>query len=123
MSITLALGETTVTLPDPSPGYPVWAVKRQFLGRTAGGAIYAYDKGVQTFEVELPFESLTDTEKTALADFFADTAEGGLRTFTYTDSNATAYTARFLEPSLSFVKVSAKVWDVRLHLELSSMGN
>jgi len=122
MSVTLTLGQTTVDLPDPSPGYPVRARKRQVVGRTAGGAIYVYDKGVATFQVDLPFESLTDAEKAALAGFFDNTVEGGLETFTYTDSNGAARTARFIEPRLNFVKVSANVWDVRLRLELNSLG-
>ena len=122
MSVTFTRGQTTVQLPDPSPGYPVRALKRQVLGRTAGGTVYAYDKGVDTFEAELPFDSLTDAEKAALADFFDSAAEGGLQTFTYADSNGADRTARFLETRLSFIKVSANVWDVHLRLELSSMG-
>jgi len=123
MGVTFALGETTVDLPDPSPGYPVRALKRQAVGRTEGGTVYVYDKGVETFEAELPFDSLTDSEKIALANFFDSTAEGGLQTFTYTDSNGTARTARLLDPHLAFIKVSANVWDVRLRLELSSLGS
>lgn len=122
MSIILQNGEDIVTLPDPLPGYPVRAVRRQAVGRTAGGSVYVYDKGVDTFDVELPFESLTDVEKAALSDFFDTVVEGCLQTFTYTDSNAVSRTARFMTPRLDFVKVSSNVWDVRLHLELDSMG-
>ena len=122
MSITFQNGEDIVTLPDPLPGYPVRAVRRQAIGRTAGGSVYVYDKGVDTFEVELPFELLTNAEKTALSDFFDNVAEGCLQTFTYTDSNDVSRTARFMAPRLDFVKVSSNVWDVRFHLELDSMG-
>jgi len=122
MSITLTLGETTVTLPDPLPGYPVRAIKRQTIGRTAGGTVYVYDKGVNTFEADVPFESLNDSEKAALATFFDETAAGGKNTFVYTDSNGAARTARFIESCLTFTKVAANVWDIRVRLELSSMG-
>ena len=122
MSITLLNGADLLTLPDPIPGYPVRAVRRQAVGRTAGGSVYVYDKGVDTFEVELPFESLTDEEKDALSDFFDSVAEGCLQTFTYTDSNGAAHTARFITPKLDFTKVAAGVWDVRCHLELDDMG-
>jgi len=123
MSITLQSGENTVTLPDPLPGYPVRAVQRQAVGRTAGGSGYVYDKGVETYEVELPFESLSNSEKTSLATFYDGVAQGSLQTFTYTDSNGTQRTARFLDPRLSFIKVAANVWDVRFRLELSSIGS
>ena len=122
MSVTFVLGETNVELPDPSPGYPVRAIQRQAVGRSAGGTLYVYDKGVETYEVEITFESLTDSEKSALQGFFDNDTEGCLNTFTYTDSNGTARTARFLEPRLEFIKISAGVWDVRIRLELNSMG-
>ena len=123
MSITLQKGATTVALPDPLPGYPVRAIQRQAVGRTAGGTVYVYDKGVETYEVELPFESLSNSEKSDLASFFDNEAQGCLQTFTYTDSNGAERTARFLNPRLAFVKVAANVWDVRLRLELSSIGS
>ena len=123
MSVTFVLGETTVTLPDPAPGYPVRSARRQAVGRTAGGQTYVYDKGVTTTEALVPFESLTDAEKAALAAFFADEAEGAANTFTYTDSAAVAHTARFLDPRLDFVKVAGGVWDVRVRLELEPVGS
>jgi len=122
MSITFALGPTTVALPDPAPACPVRAARRQVIGRAAGGAAYVYDKGVTTHEVLLTFESLTDTEKEALSAFFAVTAQGGRNVFTYTDSNGAARTARFLDPELRLVKLAPRVWDARVRLELSSMG-
>ena len=123
MSVTFVLGETTVALPDPAPGYPVRSERRQAVGRTAGGQVYVYDKGVTTTEAILPFESLTDAEKTALAAFFADEAEAAANTFTYTDSHAAAHTARFLDSRLDFVKVAGGVWDVRVRLELEPVGS
>ncbi len=122
MSVTFTHDETTVTLPDPSPGYPVRGARRQLVGRTAGGVVYVYDKGIDTYEVDLPFESLTDAEKASLVDFFENTVSGGLQVFTYTDSAETARTARFIDPHLDFTKVVANVWDVRVRLELDSMG-
>lgn len=122
MSITFARGSQTATLPDPVPGYPARQVRRQALGRTAGGTIYVYEKGVQSFEAELRFESLTDAEKEALREFFEEAAEGCRNTFTYTDSNGQAREARFLDPTLNLLKVCANVWDARVRLELASMA-
>ncbi len=122
MAITFVLGSTTVSLPDPSPDYPVRDVLRQAVGRTAGGTVFVYQKGVQTYEAELSLAALSDTQKGDLTDFFADEAEGCRNTFTYTDPNSNAFTARFLDPTLEFVKAGSNVWDVILHLELSGMG-
>lgn len=123
MSVSFVRDATTVTLPDPLPGTPVRAVRRDVIGRTAGGTVYVYDRGVETYEAELAFQSLTDDEKTDLTDFFDDVTDGCGQAFTYSDSNGAARTARFLEPRLEFTKVSANVWDVRVRLELSSMGS
>lgn len=120
MSATFQKDATVVSLPDPAPGSPARAVRRQAVGRTAGGTLYAYEKGAPTSEVELRFESLTDAERSALAGFFNTAAQGCRQSFTYTDSGGVAHTARFLDPTLDFVKVCANVWDVRLRLELTA---
>ena len=122
MSVTFEKGETTVALPDPAPGYPVEAARRQTLGRTAGGTVYVYDKGQTRYAATLRFESLTDVQKNALASFFTTTTQGARETFTYADSNGTEYTARFLEETLEFLKVAGGVWDARLTLQLDAIG-
>ena len=122
MSVTLTKDAATVTLPGPNPGATASETKRQVLGRSAGGTVYTYDKGVDTYEIALTFESLTNAEKAALQSFFHATVDGVTSTLTYTDSSGNAYTARFLEPALAFRKVADNVWDVAFRLELSSMG-
>lgn len=122
MSVTLNLNDDTIELPDPLPGHPVGGVKRQTLGRTAGGTVYVYDKGVTTYEMELRFASLCAAEKTALTNFFESVAQGAQNTFLYTDPNGTEKTARFLDSRITFAKIAENVWNVRFRLELSSMG-
>ncbi len=120
MSVTLQKSQTSVSLPGPVPGYTTKLRKRQVLSRAAGGTVYAYDKGVDTQEADLAFESLTDSEKAALVSFFDNTADGTRETFTFTDETASEFTARFLDPGLELLKVAHDVWDVRFTLELSA---
>ncbi len=122
LTVTFEKGVESVTLPAPEPGSQMRLVKHQGLGLTAGGTRYAYDKGVTRYEADLSFRSLTTAQKEALTGFFDDDTEGSKETFTYTDTEATAYTARLLAPTLSVVKVAAGVWDVAATLELSAMG-
>ena len=122
MSVSLTKDAATVALPGPNPGYVSLEAKRQALGRSAGGTVYVYDKGVSTFEVELSFESLTNAEKAALQSFFDSTVNGAITTFTYTDSGGNTTTARVLNTELAFRKVADNVWDVSFRLELNSMG-
>ena len=119
MSITFTKSTTTITLPDPASGGKLLRLERQATGRTAGGTLYAYDKGVGRVEAELVLESLTDSEKDALTGFFQTTVRGCRDTFTYTDSGSATHTARFVTPQLEWTEVSANVWDTRVRLELS----
>ena len=119
---TLVSGAVTVTLPGPQPGAAMREVKHQGIGLTAGGTRYAYDKGVDRYEVDLEFQSLTTAQKSALQSFFHTTVDGVANTWTYTDTAATSFTARFLDPELDFTQVARGVWDVSMRLELSAMG-
>ena len=121
-TVTFVKDATTVTLPAPSPGSTMREVKHQALGLTAGGVRYAYDKGVDRYETDLEFQGLDASEKAALQSFFHTTVDGVVNTFTYTDSNGTGRTARFLDPTLEFRKLAVNVWDVTVRLEVSTMG-
>ena len=121
-TITLQKGAgTPVSLPGPAPDYPGRAEMHQVLGRTMDGTVYVYDHGVSVFPVRVPLTGLSDSEKAALETFFRTEVEGMLYTFTYTDTNGTAFTARFVEDSLEFTKKSKNNWDVSLPLELNSV--
>lgn len=120
-TVTLVKGETTVTLPGPIGGSAVNHVKHQGIGLTAGGTRYAYDKGVDRYEVELSWEMLSDTEKTAILDFFHDDVDGVAETWTYTDVDGNTYTARFLDPTMALTKTAGNVWNVTARIELDAI--
>ena len=88
---------------------------------TAGGTRYAYDIGIDRYEADLDFRSLTTSEKDDLQSFFHSTVDGSGTTFTYTDADGSTYTARFLNPTLEFTKTYGDVYDISLSLELNSM--
>jgi len=121
MSVTLTKDTTTVTLPNPSARCDLAERKRQTLRRTQGGSARVHDQGVTTWEAELLFESLTDSEKSDLRSFFHTAVNGMALTFTYTDEESNQYTARFLEPALEFTKVAYNLHDVTIKIELDSM--
>ena len=122
MSVTFTKGGDSAALPSPIPGSLVLERKHQAIGRTADGTIYTYDKGVAIYEVQLAFESLTDTEKNELQNFFHTTVNGAVESFTYVDSANNNFTARMIDGTLRFRKVAANVWDVSLRLEIDGMG-
>ena len=119
MSVTFTRESDTVYLSDPAGGGLERRVKRQALGRTAGGNVFSYDKGVETIEATLAFATLCRAEKDALYAFFRDATLGTRETFDYTDSDGVVHTARFLSPQLRFAGVGANAWSCRLILELN----
>jgi hypothetical protein len=104
------------------PGSDAAHRKRQVAGRAASGQLYTYDKGVQSYAVDLVFESLTDVEKSALMSFFQSAADGVMNSFTYTDSAGNTFAARFARPEIALRKVAQNVWDAAFTLELSEMA-
>ena len=121
MSVTFVKGATTVTLHDPAQRVTLVHHKRQTISRTQGGNVRVHDLGVDTYGISLTFEAMTTTEKSNLQSFFNTDVDGAMNTFTYTDENSTAYTARFLDTDLQFTKVMYNMYDLMVRLELSAM--
>lgn len=125
MAVTVTFddgGGGDITLPGPFPGSTMTTKKSQALGLTAGGVTYAYDKGVTKYEAVLRFDTLSDTQKNSLETFFTTTVAGVTTTWTYTDTGAVQYTARFLDMVLPFEKASKNLWSVTVRLELNKRG-
>lgn len=120
-TVQFELGPDQVVLTAPIPGPTERDVHHDASLLTAAGVRYAYDKGVERQELELTFESLTESEKIDLKDFYDRVAEGVVNLFQYTDSNGTLYSARFLEPTLEFTRVAVGVYDVSMLLELEEI--
>lgn len=120
-TVTLTRDSTSVTLPAPARFARASLRCGQAAARTAGGEIFAYELGPESYAAELEFQSLTNAEKDSLASFFKDTARGMLETWTYTDPAGGEITARFADPALVFVQFARNVWDVSLRLEISSL--
>lgn len=118
-TVTFVKAPTTVTLPAPLPGSPIREIKHQASFLLASGDRVVYDKGVDRYEIDLEFESLTEAELDDLQAFFHTTTDGVVETWTYNDSNGAAHTARFLDPVLDFTKTAYNVYDVMVKLELA----
>lgn len=117
-TITFVRAPTTVTLPGPVPGSVIREVKHQASLLLASGERVVYDKGVDRYEIDLDFESLSEVELGNLQAFYHTTVDGVVNTFTYTDTNDVAHTVRFLEPVLEVPKPAYGVYNVHVKLEL-----
>lgn len=74
------------------------------MGRTAGGKLFVYKKGLTLQKMKLEWLELRNEEKIALQQFFED-IDGPSDTFTYTDHFDVSWTARFLIDELPWINV------------------
>lgn len=95
---------------------------RQFVSdRTADGTRYTYQMTNSTkWEWELSFRDLPLQQKRTLEHFFRSNSRGPSITFTYTHTDGTAYTARFAQDVLPWVRNSKELWDCTVRIETNS---
>lgn len=102
MSVSLVSGGTTVNLQNPVLQNVEAVAVAQARGLSADGTRRRYGKGGVARRMLLEFADLRESEKTELEDFFDSTVDGADSTFTYTDHDGNAWTARFLSTELNF---------------------
>lgn len=67
---------------------------------SAGGEMYAYDKGIAEQFINLTFKGLTETDKDNILYWWESVAVGAKNTFTFTDEDSVAYTVRWIDQQL-----------------------
>lgn len=116
-SIRFERGAESVTLPVPAPGYAMATERMQVIGRTASGVTYVYDRDVTRREVTLDL-ACTQAQRDALEEFFSDTLQGAVNTFTYYDHLGHAYTdCRLTVTRLEWTKTAGGLYRIRLTFE------
>lgn len=109
--------------PAKNPGFPegYHRVTKRYQPKAIsdGGDVYVYSHGSQATR-ELVWTSLSDTDLADLLTFVAAMA-GGVYKFTFTDTDATAYTAsRILSAdNLVYRKVATNMNEVYLMIEVA----
>lgn len=105
MPVQFSYSSTTFNIQNPVFSNLYKIKKFQALARTAGGKIFAYDKGVTSYQLTLEFSDLRQSEKDDLESFFDSVVNGTLTDFEYTDHFGTVWSAKFLVTELSFEEV------------------
>ena len=106
MSVRFTYTTTDCDLQNPVLGNTYERQKHHALGRTAGGQLFRYAKGLDVKKIKLSWNGLRDDEKDALESFFYTTVSGPSTDFTFLDQGGTSWDARFLVDTLSFETVS-----------------
>ena len=120
-TMTFVSGVTTCTVPAPSPGYRHRTEPHQSIVKTWGGETRVTDRDVFTRVAVLTLVC-TKAQRDALDDFFDNTVNGALTTFTWTDHKAQAHAgARFLNKVLDWEKTPDERFSVTLEIEVAEV--
>ena len=103
---------------DPGETYPM------LVGRTMGGAVKTADLGdgsTDHIDMELQYR-LNNTDYEALRDFIQDTVKWSSLSFTFTDSNGTAFTNMHYISGLPEFRRRNSLWfgAIRLSKDMSA---
>lgn len=103
------------TGPTEIDDQPQWVTSQ-----TADGTRVAYRGTSQHISHwTLQFDSLTTTQRNALAGFFNGTAKGPEQTWQYTHTDDTVWSnARFLDTALRWERMNDSLWGTTVRLEL-----
>ncbi|RJQ29221.1 hypothetical protein C4571_02185 [Candidatus Parcubacteria bacterium] len=97
MSVIFTQGATTVTLTrGPIFPYTPQTDKYQLIGRTAGNTIIVQELATQDSVYTFRFANVSDSDYADLYSFWNTTIDGANETFTFTDPDASAHTARWM---------------------------
>jgi hypothetical protein len=83
---------------------------------SAGGQLYAYDKGIEEQFYNLVMERVPKADFDNFAAWLLDVAVGPLNTFTYTDEDGVAHTVRLLDTKNPFKEVAHELYSGTIHL-------
>ena len=118
-TITFTYGSTTVEVSTPDyPEHPGEYLD-QFISRAMGGRVTAITRGSGTIkEPVLVWEELSNSEFTALKDFFFTTTNGAENEVTYTDWDGNVHTVKYLGGLERAEQIDFDSWKVELKLAI-----
>jgi hypothetical protein len=107
MSVSFALGATTITIQNPDLDDKRDLDPHQVAQPKADGGFYRYALAAATETLrELKWSSLRLSELNDLLGFFKNQSQGALNEFTFTDERGTAWAASFLNAKLNPVTIT-----------------
>ncbi len=120
-TVKFVKGGTDIDINGPPDPQEVSEFPQFVTAQTINGTRFVYRTHSATVsQWVLRLENLTTAMKTALRDFYITDVVGPTNTFTYTHTDGTAYTARFVDPAVPvFSRNNSNNWNVTIRLELT----
>lgn len=98
-TVSFESGSTTVSITGPSGRQEIEPFPNYVTDLTPDGTRFVYKANSSSKRIwRLRFPLLTEAEKDDLDGFYRNTVNGPENQFTYTHTDGTAYTARFINP-------------------------
>jgi len=73
---------------------------------SAGGTLDITKLGSDVEVRVYAFDNIPDSQRNALKSFFEDTIDGPMTEFTFTDSDETEYTVRWMDPTFDWIQTA-----------------
>jgi len=102
MSVTFTKDATVVTVRSPLFPYRPEESLAQVKSYTEGGTLVVQDLGAGDAIILLSFRNLSTTERDNLYSFWKNTVDGASTTFTFTEPDASTFTARWMDDVFDF---------------------
>jgi hypothetical protein len=112
------LNTTTVTLDSPAQ-YPLTNNTEliQAKDKSASGITHVESFEVRSNLLSYTFNDVSDADYIKIIEWFVNTVDGMLLTFSLTDDLGVTRIVRFTEPKLNFVKNSFGLWSGSFQVE------
>lgn len=118
INVVFTLGAVSVTVPGPPASTDANCLPRFVTDLSANHTRWTYQlTTTKTNQWSIPLMALNGTQKAALQAFFDDTVRGPSLTFTYTHTNGSTFTVRFIDTALQWIRNSDNMWDINVKLE------
>ncbi len=118
-TVSFTIGGTTVTVNGPGGSTDVTAMPRFAVDRSANNTTWSYQyTNTAKWTWSMTLLDLTAAQKTAIENFFHNSAVGPANVFTYVHTDGASYAnCRFLSTELKWQRVCDALWNLPLVFE------
>lgn len=121
VNITFVKDAVSVTVPGPPGATDATSLPRFVTDLSANYTRWTYTLTTtkkRNWSIQLA--DLTAQQKIDLQSFFEDTVDGPNETFTYTHTDGTSHTVRFVDTMLNWQRVNGTQWGTSFRLETTT---
>lgn len=120
-TVNFTKGASNYDINGPVGNQSISRSSRYSISESHDGTIWSYKRHAGSHRKwRLELTDVTSAQKDNLQSFFDSDAAGPTNTFTYTHTDGTSYTARFVQEELQWQRVGPNQWGVSITLDIEA---